>query len=211
VELLAERIEQALDDSNKRPILGARMLKTLGNGSPRVLVKLALINDCLRIVEGVIGADATAARRRLLSVFPLLRAIAAYYARLRADYQPFARLTPDIAGRFIKFHYRDEKLFGNACDRTRWLGRDICHRAATLCQDRSLLETYEGLTAALMEHMLGATVAQGVIKTEPPPVPEDKEITLPSVTIRRQMPKVGRNDPCPCGSGKKFKNCHGVT
>ena len=22
-------------------------------------------------------------------------------------------------------------------------------------------------------------------------------------------PKVGRNDPCPCGSGKKFKNCHG--
>jgi preprotein translocase subunit SecA len=21
--------------------------------------------------------------------------------------------------------------------------------------------------------------------------------------------KVGRNDPCPCGSGKKFKNCHG--
>ena len=23
-------------------------------------------------------------------------------------------------------------------------------------------------------------------------------------------PKIGRNDPCPCGSGKKFKNCHGV-
>ncbi|MCI1710647.1 MAG: SEC-C domain-containing protein [Chiayiivirga sp.] len=22
-------------------------------------------------------------------------------------------------------------------------------------------------------------------------------------------PKVGRNDPCPCGSGKKFKHCHG--
>jgi uncharacterized protein YchJ len=24
----------------------------------------------------------------------------------------------------------------------------------------------------------------------------------------RTMPKVGRNDPCPCGSGKKYKNCH---
>ena len=23
--------------------------------------------------------------------------------------------------------------------------------------------------------------------------------------------KVGRNDPCPCGSGKKYKNCHGRT
>ncbi len=28
-------------------------------------------------------------------------------------------------------------------------------------------------------------------------------------TIRRQEPKVGRNDACPCGSGKKYKNCHG--
>ena len=26
----------------------------------------------------------------------------------------------------------------------------------------------------------------------------------------RAAPKVGRNAPCPCGSGKKFKNCHGV-
>jgi preprotein translocase subunit SecA len=38
----------------------------------------------------------------------------------------------------------------------------------------------------------------------------EPEIQLPKVTIRREMPKVGRNDPCPCGSGKKFKNCHGA-
>ena len=30
-----------------------------------------------------------------------------------------------------------------------------------------------------------------------------------SGTIRREEPKVGRNDPCPCGSGKKFKQCCG--
>ena len=30
-------------------------------------------------------------------------------------------------------------------------------------------------------------------------------------TIRRDKPKVGRNEPCPCGSGKKFKQCHGRT
>ncbi|WP_319238742.1 UPF0149 family protein [uncultured Propionivibrio sp.] len=29
-------------------------------------------------------------------------------------------------------------------------------------------------------------------------------------TIRRDAPKVGRNDPCPCGSGKKFKQCCGA-
>ncbi len=27
--------------------------------------------------------------------------------------------------------------------------------------------------------------------------------------VRRDQPKVGRNDPCPCGSGKKYKKCHG--
>jgi len=30
-----------------------------------------------------------------------------------------------------------------------------------------------------------------------------------TATIRRAEPKVGRNDPCPCGSGKKYKHCHG--
>jgi preprotein translocase subunit SecA len=29
-------------------------------------------------------------------------------------------------------------------------------------------------------------------------------------TVVRAAPKVGRNDPCPCGSGKKYKKCHGV-
>jgi len=29
-------------------------------------------------------------------------------------------------------------------------------------------------------------------------------------TMKRDAPKVGRNDPCPCGSGKKYKKCHGV-
>jgi preprotein translocase subunit SecA len=29
-------------------------------------------------------------------------------------------------------------------------------------------------------------------------------------TVRRDAPKVGRNDPCPCGSGKKYKKCHGA-
>jgi preprotein translocase subunit SecA len=27
--------------------------------------------------------------------------------------------------------------------------------------------------------------------------------------IKRSVPKVGRNEPCPCGSGKKYKQCHG--
>jgi preprotein translocase subunit SecA len=42
---------------------------------------------------------------------------------------------------------------------------------------------------------------------QPPRVGGDDVIK----TERRDEPKVGRNDPCPCGSGKKYKKCHGVT
>src|SRR5260370_5155695 len=35
--------------------------------------------------------------------------------------------------------------------------------------------------------------------------------SLGNTTIRRVAPKIGRNDPCPCGSGKKFKQCCGRT
>ena len=30
-------------------------------------------------------------------------------------------------------------------------------------------------------------------------------------TVTRDQPKIGRNEPCPCGSGKKYKKCCGAT
>lgn len=38
---------------------------------------------------------------------------------------------------------------------------------------------------------------------------QDRESSTPGHTVRNSDPKVGRNDPCPCGSGKKYKQCHG--
>jgi len=35
------------------------------------------------------------------------------------------------------------------------------------------------------------------------------ETIVDSTTVPKQIPRVGRNDPCPCGSGKKYKQCHG--
>ena len=35
------------------------------------------------------------------------------------------------------------------------------------------------------------------------------EVKLELAPVRRELPKVGRNEPCPCGSGKKYKNCCG--
>ena len=33
---------------------------------------------------------------------------------------------------------------------------------------------------------------------------------LKNPTVRYETPRPGRNDPCPCGSGKKYKKCHGA-
>ena len=37
----------------------------------------------------------------------------------------------------------------------------------------------------------------------------DQEAPAQQAPLVREGRKVGRNDPCPCGSGKKYKQCHG--
>jgi preprotein translocase subunit SecA len=57
--------------------------------------------------------------------------------------------------------------------------------------------------------------SQRVSRALPPPRPKEqvmytgpKEAAAPT---KRTQAKVGRNDPCPCGSGKKYKKCHGIS
>ena len=40
--------------------------------------------------------------------------------------------------------------------------------------------------------------------------PPGMDIPKAPQPIRRDAPKVGRNDPCPCGSGRKYKKCCGA-
>jgi preprotein translocase subunit SecA len=54
--------------------------------------------------------------------------------------------------------------------------------------------------------------ARPIILGRPAAAPSSSHEALPgqqSVQVVRSNPKVGRNDPCPCGSGKKYKNCCG--
>lgn len=55
--------------------------------------------------------------------------------------------------------------------------------------------------------VLSGLAAEGGANLAPPA--QRPEIQIPKTPQRREMPKVGRNDPCPCGSGKKFKSCCG--
>ncbi len=63
-------------------------------------------------------------------------------------------------------------------------------------------QTGSGVQRAAAEQ--GMAAGQGMPAQRQVPEREKKP-----ETFRREMPKVGRNDPCPCGSGKKYKNCCG--
>jgi preprotein translocase subunit SecA len=82
-----------------------------------------------------------------------------------------------------------------------------------LFRSTSNLMAFEQFLASLPMHLLGAEAptetapagprARAVSNDGPG---EEPALSLP---IHRETPKVGRNSPCPCGSGKKFKNCCG--
>ena len=53
-----------------------------------------------------------------------------------------------------------------------------------------------------LQHKDASIFKSGATKAEP-----EKTLTKPFI---RAQEKIGRNEPCPCGSGKKYKKCHGV-
>jgi preprotein translocase subunit SecA len=72
-------------------------------------------------------------------------------------------------------------------------------------------ELFNNMTAAIQETVVQQIFALNVVRQ-----PERRVMIAtgsdgpqPSQPIRTAGTKVGRNDPCPCGSGKKFKHCHG--
>ena len=79
------------------------------------------------------------------------------------------------------------------------------------------LQAFETLLRSLPQNLIQADIPGLSSRPEPvaaaPLVENNEEPPVPKIElpIRREVPKVGRNEPCPCGSGKKFKNCCGRT
>ncbi|HEX8171554.1 MAG TPA: preprotein translocase subunit SecA [Thermoanaerobaculia bacterium] len=67
-----------------------------------------------------------------------------------------------------------------------------------------------------MEFVSQETEAETVRVQRSMPQPPKQQLTFSgapkeaAAPVKRQQAKVGRNDPCPCGSGKKYKKCHGT-
>lgn len=64
-----------------------------------------------------------------------------------------------------------------------------------------------------IEALKKEAMSQSVIFKDPNFMPSrmwDKENNKPiSITYKRNVKKINRNEPCPCKSGRKFKHCHG--
>jgi preprotein translocase subunit SecA len=53
------------------------------------------------------------------------------------------------------------------------------------------------------------SIAGMAAEPEPQSAPEGEPEAQIQLPVRREAPKVGRNEPCPCGSGRKYKDCCG--
>jgi preprotein translocase subunit SecA len=65
-------------------------------------------------------------------------------------------------------------------------------------------------TEAFQESLwaIGATIHESAPRTLDAAITTNAASDKKPEPIRNRGEKVGRNDPCPCGSGKKYKNCH---
>ncbi|HWL51873.1 MAG TPA: preprotein translocase subunit SecA [Chthoniobacteraceae bacterium] len=84
-----------------------------------------------------------------------------------------------------------------------------------LFRSTSNLQAFETFLANLPQHLLqpqeasGGDQPAGALSYSTSSGSGEGESEAGGVTVRREVVKVGRNDPCPCGSGKKYKSCCG--
>ena len=86
---------------------------------------------------------------------------------------------------------------------------------------REGFDMFSGMMDRIKSDVLERMFRVQAVRGEQPPPPPPEPVLPPRMVLNRsdeptpqiaQHPadKVGRNDPCPCGSGKKFKKCHGA-
>ena len=95
-----------------------------------------------------------------------------------------------------------DEIVANAADKSRW----------GVAKGLAMFAEAQGLDPTDPKDMLKAQQEfnRRLARGTPEAGPDEDLLTLPpGETIVRDSPKVGRNDPCPCGSGKKYKKCCG--
>jgi hypothetical protein len=119
-----------------------------------------------------------------------------------------------LVGRQLDFQSRGERnylletctLMGERFpEYDEWLATEKAEQEEHWRRVKELEGNPQGLVLYALEKLTGKRAAD-VAQAKPPlhPLPPIPRMTMPRKPEAR---KVGRNDPCPCGSGRKFKNC----
>ncbi|MBF5042730.1 preprotein translocase subunit SecA [Aggregicoccus sp. 17bor-14] len=103
----------------------------------------------------------------------------------KEGYEGFMQMLSTISHQFVGQLMRVQSR--NAAEETARLQRQMAQKAA---------QAHEGRADA-----------EG--RPQPEPQQQARAAAAPQPAAQREGPRVGRNDPCPCGSGKKYKKCHG--
>jgi len=85
--------------------------------------------------------------------------------------------------------------------------RFLSHVQVQRSDEAAVIEQQRREAAAKQKMAFEHADARSAVPADQAPAAEEAGAPQP---ITRAQPKVGRNDPCPCGSGKKYKQCHGA-
>ncbi|HTO04909.1 MAG TPA: YchJ family protein [Opitutus sp.] len=132
-------------------------------------------------------------------------------ALMRSRYSAYVKHAFDHLGRSLSAEQRKDYAPDDArrwAEKSEWLGLKILRTEAGGPDDQEGLvefcarfrtegQEHEHLEIARFSREAGQWVYAGQVAPQ-------------GQTVRREAPKVGRNDPCPCGSGKKYKKCCGA-
>ena len=111
-----------------------------------------------------------------------------------------------------KQEYKREafELFSNMLDRIKYDTVSMLSRLHVRSEaefEAEAAERQRRLEAAMQTQH---AAPQSLVAASEDPLPDDTQSAGAQHQVTREGPKIGRNDPCPCGSGKKYKHCHGA-
>lgn len=137
------------------------------------------------------------------------RAAATAEDLMRSRYSAFAKREVDYLRKSLHPRHRhdyDPAATRKWAETSEWIKLDILKSETGASDNEGTVEfvaTYRQKGTTLTHHELG-----NFRRTDGVWYYTDGQLIAPG-TVRNESPKVGRNDPCPCGSGKKHKKCCG--
>jgi len=111
-----------------------------------------------------------------------------------------------------RYEYRREayELFGSLLERVKFDTASVLARVEVRSDAELQREEEERQRRLLAALQLQHAEAQSALRSPPPESAEPVPAEARQAPVVRADRKVGRNEPCPCGSGRKYKQCHGA-